>query len=182
MRAASVLILLVALLFRPAVAADPPGPEYDPLTKAFASLQIHDYDSAISEFRKGAALAPRRADIRKNLGYTLLKTGDSDAAREEFGAAMRIDPADFHVSLEYAFLCYEAREDAPARKAEARRIFGKVRTDGDAESRVTADAAFRNIDEPLAAGIARWSKALETSPPTFSAHYELAQLAEQRDE
>ena len=48
--------------------------------------------------------------------------------------------------------------------------------------RATAAQAFRNIDAPLAAGIARWQKALATSPPTFSAHYELAQLAEQRDE
>ena len=127
-------------------------------------------------------LAPGRADIRKNLAYTLLKTGDSERAREQFGEAMRLEPADFHVALEYAFLCFEAHDDASARKAEARRIFARVRDTGDDDSRATAAAAFRNIDEPLANGIARWQQVLAASPPTFSAHYELAQLAEQRDD
>jgi Tfp pilus assembly protein PilF len=112
----------------------------------------------------------------------LLKTGDSEAAREQFGEAMRLEPSDLHLALEYAFLCYEARENAPARKAEARRIFARVRDSDDAVSSATASTAFRNIDLPLAAGIARWQHVLATSPPTFSALYELAQLAEQRDE
>ena len=128
-------------------------------------------------------MSPQRADIRKNLAYTFLKTGDTESARDEFGEAMRTDPADFHVALEYAFLCYEAKDDAPARKAEARRIFAAVRDNGDPESRVTAAAAFRNIDNPLRDAIERWKQALATlRAPTFSAHYELAGLAEQHDE
>ena len=91
-------------------------------------------------------------------------------------------PSDLHVALEYAFLCFEARDNAPARKAEARRIFARVRDSDDAASSATAAQAFQNIDAPLAAGIARWQQVLATSPPTFSALYELAQLAEQRDE
>lgn len=47
--------------------------------------------------------------------------------------------------------------------------------------RATAAQAFQNVDAPLAAGITRWTEALATSAPNFSAHYELAQLAEQRD-
>ncbi len=161
-----------------------PDPAYAPLTAAFDSLRAHDYDAAIAGFRQAASLAPQRADVRKNLAYTLLRTGDGESAREEFGIAMRLDPADFHVALEYAFLCYEAKDDAPARKAEARRIFATVRDNAtaDAESRSTAATAFTNIDEPLRAGIERWKQALADSPPTFSAHYELAQLAEQCDE
>lgn len=153
-------------------------PAYETLTKAFDAARVRDYDTAIALFDKAATLAPTRADIHKNLAYTLLKTGDSETAREHFGAAMRLDPADLHVALEYAFLCFEARDDAPARKAEARRIFARIAGTGDA----TAAQAFRNIDEPLAAGIARWKSVLSGSTPTFSAHYELAQLAEQRDE
>jgi Flp pilus assembly protein TadD len=60
----------------------------------------------------------------------------------------------------------------------ARRIFDRIRKTGDA----TAEQAFQNIDRPLAEGIARWKKALEISPDNFSAHQELAALAEQRDE
>ena len=157
-------------------------PAYEPLAKAFDALRTHEFDNAISFFEKAVAVAPDRADIHKNLAYTLLKTGDSEAAREQFGEAMRIEPGDLHLALEYAFLCYEAREDAPARKAEARRIFARVRDSADAASRATASLAFENIDAPLAAEIARWQHVLATSAPTFSAFYELAHLAEQRDE
>ncbi len=169
-----------------ALAQETKDPAYEPLAKAFDSLRTRDYDAAISFFEKAAALSPGRADIHKNLAYTLLKTGDSDSAREQFGEALRLEPSDFHLALEYAFLCYEAQDNAPARKAEARRIFANVRDSGDAVSAATAAQAFQNIDAPLAAGIARWQQALATSPAaspaTFSVHYELAQLAEQRDE
>jgi Flp pilus assembly protein TadD len=106
-----------------------------------------------------------------------LKVGDTDAAREQFGEAVRLDPADCHTALEYAFLCYESKE-----KNTARRIFDRVRKSGDETSRATAEAAFQNVDRPLAEGIARWRKALEADPNDFSAHQELAMLAEQRDE
>ena len=165
--------------------ATDPGkdPAYAALTTAFEALRSRDFDRAVADLRIAAKLSPRRTDIRKNLAYTLLKTGDTDAAREEFGVAVQLNPADLHVALEYAFLCYEAREDAPARKAEARRIFARVRdTTADPTLRATAAQAFRNVDEPLGTGIARWQQALATSTPNFSAHYELAQLAEQRDE
>lgn len=171
------MFILAALL------AQGPDPAWNALSRAFESLHDGDYDTAIAAFEKAAVLAPGRADIRKNLAYTLLKTGDSEASRVQFGEAVRLDPADQHVALEYAFLCYEAHDDAPARKAEARRIFLRIRQAGaDATLRATAEQAFQNIDLPLKTGIARWQQALAKSTPSFSAHYELAQLAEQRDE
>jgi tetratricopeptide (TPR) repeat protein len=164
-------------------AQDPaPEPAYAALTKAYSALQAHDYDPAIDAFREAARLSPARADIRKDFAYTLLRTGDSEAARVEFGEAMRLDPADFHAALEYAFLCFEAGNDMPARKEEARRVFAFVRDHGDPESRATAASAFRNIDEPLIAGIERWRNAIAAAGPSFSACDELARLAEQRDE
>jgi Flp pilus assembly protein TadD len=173
----AILCLIAAVAW-----AQEKDPAYDTLAKAFDSLRLKDYDAAISLFQKAAVLSPARADIHKNLAYTLLKTGDSEAAREQFGEAMRLEPADLHLALEYAFLCYEARDDAPARKAEARRIFARIKESADPASRATAAQAFENIDAPLAAGIARWQQVLATSTPNFSAYYELAQLAEQRDE
>ncbi len=161
-------------------------PAYAPLTQAFDALRLHRYDAAISFFEKAVSLSPGHPDIRKNLAYTLLKIGEDDAARAQFGEAMRLDPSDLHVALEYAFLCYEARDgeenDAPARRAEARRIFDRIRGTGDPALRATASQAFENIDAPLAAGIARWKAALAAAPPTFSALHELARLAEERDE
>ena len=45
-----------------------------------------------------------------------------------------------------------------------------------------AEQAFQNIDSPLREGIARWKQALAGAPENFSAHEELAHLAEQREE
>ncbi|MGA2183786.1 MAG: tetratricopeptide repeat protein [Bryobacteraceae bacterium] len=161
------------LLFAGLVAAQAPDPVWAALDNAYRALNAHDYDTAIAAFRKAVALAPTRPAIHKDLAYTLLKVGDNEAARDQFGEAMRLDPADDHVALEYAFLCYETKQ-----QPEARRIFDRIRRTGNA----TAEQAFQNIDRPLEEGIARWSKALESEPGNFSAHRELATLAEQRDE
>jgi Flp pilus assembly protein TadD len=162
----------VALAIAP-VAAQAPDPAYRPLQQAYDALRQKNYDQAIAGFRQAAALAPGRAAIHKDLAYALLKVGENEAARDQFGEAMRLDPADQHVALEYAFLCYETKQ-----QAVARRIFDRIRRTGDA----TAEQAFQNIDRPLAEGIERWRQALDMSPDNFSAHQELAALAEQRDE
>ena len=154
-------------------AAQTPDPAYEPLARAYAALQARDYDAAVAGFTRAIELAPQRASIRKDLAYTFLKIGENDLARDQFHAAMTIDPADVQVALEYAFLCYESK-----REAEARRIFDRIRRTGNAE----AEQAFQNIDRPLAAAIERWKSALATGPDNFSAHFELATLAEERDE
>ena len=168
-----VRIPALILFFAGLVAAQTPDPAWATLDSAYAALNAHDYDTAVADFQKAVALAPTRPAIHKDLAYTLLKVGDNEAARDQFGEAMRLDPADDHVALEYAFLCYETKE-----QAEARRIFERIRRTGNS----TAEQAFQNIDRPLGEGIARWSRALESEPDNFSAHRELATLAEQRDE
>jgi Tfp pilus assembly protein PilF len=164
-------------LFSCALLAQSPDPAYEPLAKAYEALRNRDYDTAIPMFLKGIEAAPGRAVLRKDLAYTYLKIGENVLARDQFRDAMRIEPADFHATLEYAFLCYETGQ-----KAAARRIFDRVRKTGDPQSKATAERAFSNIDGPLAAGIQRWTGALAMGPDNFSAHYELAGLAEQRDE
>src|SRR5271170_581325 len=159
------------------ISAQPPDPGYQALERAYQALRDKAYDQAIAGFGQAIALSPNRASIRKDLAYTLLKVGENEAARDQFGETMRLDPADQHVALEYAFLCYETKQ-----QAEARRIFDRIRKTGQAPLQDTAEQAFHNIDEPLATGIARWLKALEVSPDNFSAHQELAALAEQRDQ
>ena len=169
----------------PVVGAQVGDPAYTPLTQAYEALRAKNYDRAIPLFEQAVTMAPERAAIRKDLAYTLLKTGESEAARDQFGVAVRLAPADEHTALEYAFLCFESPEREEARaipfKAEARRIFDRLRHSADPETRATAQQAFANIDAPLAAGILRWSEAVRQSP-SFSAHFELAQLAEQRDD
>lgn len=148
-------------------------PAYAPLAKAYAELHEKKYDEAIVYFQKAVALAPNRPDIRKDLAYTLLKVGQTEAARDQFAEAMRLSPQDDQAALEYAFLCYETKQPITAR-----RIFERLGKAGNA----TAKETFENIDRPLREGIARWTKALELEPADFSAHEELARLAEQRDD
>ncbi len=147
------------------------------LDQAYGALRLRDYPEAIARFEEAAAAAPGRAAIRKDLAYTYLKTGETDAARDQFAEAMRLEPRDFHVALEYAFLCHETR-----RRAAARRVFDRIRREGDPESRATAERAFENVDRPLREGIDRWKRVAESAPGNFAAHHELAQLAEERDQ
>src|SRR5271156_2971233 len=164
----AVLFLMAGMAF-----AQPPDLAYAPLTRAYEALKIRDYDTAIANFSKGIEAVPGRASIRKDLAYTYLKVGENILAREQFREAMTIDPKDTQVAMEFAFLCYETKE-----QAQARRIFDRIRKTGNAE----AEQAFQNIDAPLAVGIERWKKAIEMGGDNFSAHFELATLAEQRDE
>src|SRR5271157_3338698 len=163
------ILLAVATVL---ASAQPPDAD-----RAYTALRARDYDVAVPAFLAAIQAAPTRAGLRKDLAYTLLKIGEPSLARDQFREAMRLDPADQHVALEYAFLCYETKQ-----QAEARRIFDRIRKTGDAPFKNTAEQAFQNIDQPLATGIARWLKALEVSPDNFSAHQELAELAEQRDQ
>ncbi len=153
----------------------PPDLAFAALDRAYTALQSNDYDAAIVGFREAARIAPGRAAIHKNLAYVLLKTGDTVAARNAFREAMILDPGDAHVAMEFAFLCYETGE-----KVTARRVFDRLRQ-MEGEHRGTADQAFLNIDRLLAEGIARWKAALADAE-SFSAHAELAKLAEERDE
>lgn len=158
----------------------PPGQKE--LTQAYEALQKKDYDSAIEFFRQGIAVQPGNAGVHKDLAYTLLKAGENAAARDEFSAALKLNPEDETAALEFAFLAFETKQ-----AVEARRMFDKLRKTGSAGTRQTAEQAFQNIDKPLEASIARWSQAIAQSPrpndlSMFSAHWELAQTAELRDE
>lgn len=155
------------------VFAQTPDPAYEALDRAYAALRDKNYDVAIAGFQKAVEAAPERGTIRKDLGYALLRVGENVAAREQFRRAMELDPSDAQVALEYAFLCHETQE-----RQQARRVFDRLRKTGNP----TAEQAFQNIDAPLAAGIERWKQAIAMAGGSFSAHFELAGLAEERDE
>ena len=143
-----------------------------PADTAYEALRAKDYERAIANFQKALDEAPSKLAWRKDLAYTLLKIGDTEAARDQFAEVMRADPSDTQVALEYGFLCYETKKPV-----EARRTFDRLRVRNS-----TAAEAFENIDRPLRDGIARWTEALTHDPANFSAHEELARLAEQRDD
>ncbi len=152
-------------------------PAWSFLDQAYQRQKGGDFDAAIVLFMKASTAAPRRTDIRKNLAYTLLKTGATEAARDQFFEAMQIDPSDHQVALEYAFLAFETK-----RAREARVIFDRVRKVPGGAWQATAEAAFQSIDRPLADGIARWSEIALREPANFSAHQEIARLADERSD
>jgi tetratricopeptide (TPR) repeat protein len=152
------------------------------LNSAYQALADKDYDSAIDLFRKGLVKQPSNAAAHKDLAYTLLRAGENAAARDEFESALQLNPHDETAGLEFAFLAFETKKPI-----EARRLFDRLRKTGNSTVRATAGQAFQNIDQPLADGIARWKQALARSAKPndltmFSAHWELAQLAELRDD
>jgi tetratricopeptide (TPR) repeat protein len=148
----------------------------DPAQQAYQALRERDYDAAILCLTDAIRAAPGRAGLRKDLAYTYLKIGQTETARDQFAEVVRLDPADLHTALEYAFLCHET-----GRTAEARRSFDRLRVSPDAAIRATAEQAFQNIDRPLEEGMARWSEVVAQSPGNYSARLELARQAEQRD-
>lgn len=165
------LLLCLAAAF--AAASEP-----DPATRAYQALRQNDYPAAIAAFREALAAEPARTAWRKDLAYTLLRAGEREQARDEFALVLVATPGDHHSALEYAFLCYETR-----READARRTFLRLSTASeDAGIRRAAADAFENIDRPLRERIRRWQANIAADPHQWSSHEELARLAEQRDE
>jgi Flp pilus assembly protein TadD len=152
------------------------------LTEAYKALAAKDYARAVPLFRKGLTLQASNAGAHKDLAYALLKTGENAEARDEFEAALKLNPKDETAALEFGFLAYETKKPV-----EARRTFDRLRHSTNPTTRATAEQAFQNIDRPLAEGIARWQDAIRKAPNPadlsfYSAHWELAQLAELREE
>ncbi|MBI3665563.1 MAG: tetratricopeptide repeat protein [Acidobacteria bacterium] len=166
-----VFLLVLACLVLPAQTRDPAHdpPEKIALQKAYQALQEKKYLIAIDRFIAAVRLAPNRASIRKELGYAYLKVGETESAREVFEQALALEPGDFRVALELAFLSVET-----AREARALELFDRVRHSGDAESKKTADEAFSRVDGALRAAIERWSAAVDQDPANRAARLELA--------
>lgn len=154
-----------------------PGDAEAAANSAYESLKTKDYISAIDSFRQAISVLSERAPLRKDFAYALLKAGRREDARDQFKASLDLDPTDDRAALEYAFLCYETKMEI-----DARRTFLRLQSSPNDEIRQTATTAFNNIDTQLRDGIARWTQAVASAPGQYSAHEELARLAEQRDE
>lgn len=172
------LFLLVGLNCWPAAARLTAQPlTGDPGDAAYAALRAGNLDRAVEMFRLAVAARAHAPHLHKDLAYTLLKTGEREEARDQFSEALRIDPKDEQSALEYGFLCYETK-----RPIEARRVFLRWKGAGSERTRKTAAAAFEDIDRPLRDGIERWKAAVAAAPEQWTAHEELARLAEERDD
>ena len=86
-----------------------------------------------------------------DLAYTLLKIGETTEARDQFAEAMRLDPGDDHVALEYAFLCYETKQ-----QAIARRMFDRIRAQGTRRRRRRSRISIGRCAKGSRDGPGRW--------------------------
>lgn len=152
-------------------------PGTDPGDAAYAALRAGNLDRTVELFRLAVKARPDVPHLHKDLAYTLLKTGEREEARDQFAQALRLDARDEQSALEYGFLCYETK-----RPTEARRVFLRWKSAGSEATRQTAAKAFESIDRPLREGIERWQAAVAAAPGQWTAHEELARLAEERDE
>ncbi len=138
------MLTLCACSISALIGADSKG--YADFSAGYKSLAARDYDAAIESFRLGLEKDPAAASIHKDLGYTLLKTGQDGAARDEFGAALKLNQSDQQAALEFAFLAYETGEPA-----EARLMFEQLKMSGSPAIRQVAEQAYRNSEAAPAA-------------------------------
>ena len=155
---------------------------YQALTDAYSALKAGQYEAAVAGFEKALTLEPGRASIHKDAAYACLKIGENHTARLHFQKAMELDPADFHASLEYAFLVSKRRKIRLPRKPRR----GASLTGCGIKSWIAKPPQRQN--GPSRISIGHWRKVLHGGPqplkaaaPSFSVHHELAELAEQRD-
>ena len=115
------------------------------LAAAYQAMGRKDYESAISHFQAAVKESPRRASIRKELGYAYLKIGETEWARDVFEKVCLLEPADHRAGLELAYLRFETGQ-----RALALELFRKLRQAGDADVRASAADTARRIESELA--------------------------------
>ncbi len=155
-------------------------PVWVALDAAYRALREEDLDAAIAGFERASALAPQRTDIRKDLAYTYLRTGENELARRQFERVTEIDPADWRSQLELAFLDYDA--GTTPFKAAARELFVRVARDGDEASKATAARALAFIDSETALLMRPFQAAVELNPQDNFSRFRLGLFHEERNE
>ena len=134
------VVLLLAL--STLSAAQQQDPAYDPLDKAYQAIRSAEYPQAVDHLKRAAEIAPRRASIRKQLGYAYLKLNDLEAARRMFEEAVSLDPSDLHAALQLGFVYQQAGETTRAIK-----LFREVRAKGRGALKRTARRVLQNLKQ-----------------------------------
>lgn len=148
-----------------------------PAEEAYQALSERRLDTAVERFQAATAADPSNLAWRKDYAYALLRIGERERARDEFAEVVRQDPADEQIALEYAFLSYETRQPQAAR-----RVFLRLQSSQRERVRTLAREAMERIDSGLNQALSQWKSAVLAAPRQWSAHEELARLAELRDE
>ena len=137
-----VFLLLTGLL----LPAQTPDPAHDPLEKGYEALRSGDHAAALDHFLEAARLAPRRAAVRKELGYIYLKLGQQEFAHEMFNQALGLDPGDHHAALQLAYSHQSAGE-----VEQAVDLLERVKASGTPAERAQAKLELAGIRRSLGA-------------------------------
>ena len=176
--AAAVACLIVPPVVAQGTTRSRASSAYAALAGAFAALRTNDYDAAIAGFLRNLELTPARNDVRKNLAYAYFKVGKNELARRQFDEIVRRDSSDETAALELAFLDYDSPETA--KRAQAYRLFNRLRAARDSGIRSRATIAFANADTSIALRIAQWAQAMRKEPENHLFSIKFARAAEER--
>lgn len=84
--------------------------------QAYRELALHNYPTAIDNFKKALAEDPSNSRWRKDLGYTYSSAGLPQEAEREFRAIYRDHPDELAVALELGYLSQQMHEDDAAER------------------------------------------------------------------
>ncbi len=152
-------LLLAALLLQDAGAV---------LNRAYGQLRLKNYDQAVSGFRQALALDPSQVQVYKDLGYTFQKMGETEQAVAAFEAFHQARPGDYQTILDLAYLYVQVQKEDRAME-----FFRLAMNSPDRAQAAQARQGFANVEAPIAAEIARWSKAIVDDPRNFDARESL---------
>ena len=119
-----ILRVPIVVLFTVTAFCQLPDPAYQPLDRAYAAL-ARSRMTKQSLLSKGHRARSRARRHPQRPGLHLSQDRRKRAGPRPVSRGHGMDPADIQVALEYAFLCYETKQ-----QAEARRIFDRIRRTG----------------------------------------------------
>jgi tetratricopeptide (TPR) repeat protein len=165
------MISLVFAVLLLAVQQDPSASQATAiLNHAYEQLRLKQYDEAVAGFRQALALDPLQVQVYKDLAYTLQKMGETESAVEAFEAYQTVRPGDYQTIMELAYLYVQVQKED-----RALQFFRRAMASPDGAQAAQARQAYRDVETPILAEIARWSKALQQEPQNFDARESLAE-------
>jgi tetratricopeptide (TPR) repeat protein len=135
-----------------------------------AKLEAAEYEGALADFQKAAALNPDLPEVHQYLGRAHVELGDGAAARADFEAELKQNPNDFESNLNLGALLKQDQDYDGARKLLRKAL--QVRP-GDLRARFQL-ASVDLEDGKLEAARTGLEQILRQAPEFVEAHISLA--------
>jgi Flp pilus assembly protein TadD len=129
------------------------------LTQAYEALKRKDLEAAVAGFRLALEMDASRVRVHRDLGYALLRMGETEQAVSAFETYERVHPGDAGNQLELAYLYVQVKQED-----RALALFRKLAEASDAALAAQARGALENLEGPMLADIARWRSEVQAAP------------------